>query len=170
MASPGDELVDVLDDEGRTVGVVTRGEMRRQRLPHRCVYLLVFDKQGRLFIHQRTATKDIYPGYWDVAVGGVLCAGELFDDGAHREAREELGVDLALEALFPFRYADEYTIVQAMVYRAVHNGPFHLQPEEVVCGEFVQICSVGMKIASNSFCPDGLAALARFQNWMGEES
>src|SRR5262249_26896649 len=76
--SAADELVDVIDDAGRTIGVVTRREMRRRRLPHRSTAILVFDHAGRLFVHLRTATKDVFPSHWDVAVGGVLGAGETF--------------------------------------------------------------------------------------------
>jgi isopentenyldiphosphate isomerase len=159
---PGDELVDVIDEQGRTVGTVTRRQMRGRRLPHRCTYVLVFNRRGELFIHLRTAGKDVYPSYWDVAVGGVLASGETFDRGAGRELREELGVEAALEALFPFRYADERTVVQAMAYRAVHDGPFRLQPEEIVRGEFVPPGEVSARAARERFCPDGLAVLAEY--------
>src|SRR6266851_4778436 len=91
--SAAEEMVDVIDDAGRTVGVVTRQEMRRRRLPHRSTAILVFDHSGRLFIHLRTPSKDVFPSHWDVAVGGVLSAGESFTEGAQREVREELGVD-----------------------------------------------------------------------------
>src|SRR5262245_23397678 len=111
--------------------------MRERRLPHRCTYILVFNSRGQLFIHLRTPTKDIYPSHWDVCVGGVLAAGESFAEGARRELKEELGIDTTLEELFPFRYSDERTIVHAVVYKAVHDGPFQLQPEEVIRGEFV---------------------------------
>ncbi len=159
---PGDELVDVIDDQGRTVGTVTRREMRARRLPHRCTYILVFNRQGELFIHLRTPTKDVYPSHWDVAVGGVLAAGETFDRGAERELREELGVEAALHPLFPFRYADERSVVQATAYRAVHDGPFRLQPEEVVRGEFVAPEEVAARAARDQFCPDGLAVFAEY--------
>src|SRR5437667_217504 len=102
---PGEELVDVIDDAGRTVAIVTRREMRARRLPHRCAYVLVFNHQGELFIHLRTATKDVFPSHWDVAIGGVLAAAESFEAGARREAREELGIDVEPEPLFWFRYS-----------------------------------------------------------------
>jgi isopentenyldiphosphate isomerase len=159
---PGEELVDVIDDEGRTIGTVTRREMRERRLPHRCVYLLVFNHEGDLFVHQRTATKDVYPSHWDVAVGGVLAAGEAFDTGARREAGEELGVDLEPESLFPFHYADAATVVYGMVYRATYDGPFRLQPEEVVRGEFLPLPDVMVRISREPFCPDGLAVLSEY--------
>lgn len=160
---PAQELVDVIDEHGRTVATVTRREMRARRLPHRCVYILVFNRRGELFIHLRTPTKDVYPGHWDVAIGGVLAAGEGFEGGARREVLEELGVAVDPEPLFPFRYADAATVVRSMAYRIVHDGPFQLQPEEIVRGEFISIAEALERAARESFCPDGLAVLTRFQ-------
>ena len=164
---PALELVDVLDDDGRPVAVMTRREMRGRRLPHRCVYLLVFNRRGELFIHLRTPTKDVYPSYWDVAVGGVLAAGELFDAGAVLEAGEEIGVALAPEPLFPFRYADAASVVYGMVYRATHDGPFRLQPEEVVRGEFVPVAEALARIGREPFCPDGVEVLREYLRRVG---
>jgi isopentenyldiphosphate isomerase len=167
-ADAGGELVDVVDAEGRTVGTVTRREMRARRLPHRCVYVLVFHTDGRLFIHLRTPTKDVYPAHWDVAVGGVLSAGESFAAGARREAAEEMGVEVEPEPLFPFRYEDAATVVQAEVFGVTHSGPFRLQPEEVVCGEFVAVAEALARAARDSFCPDGLAVLDEYLRRGGE--
>src|SRR3989442_128184 len=116
-----EELVDITDADGRVIGSVTRREVRQRGLPHRCVYLLVFNQRSELFIHLRTPTKDVYPSYWDVAIGGVLQAGESFDAGACREGSEELGIAIMPEQLFPFHYEDT---VHGMVYRVVHDGPF----------------------------------------------
>jgi isopentenyldiphosphate isomerase len=163
MASdPSQDLVDVIDDSGQTISTVTRGEMRSRRLPHRCTYILVFNRRGELFVHLRTATKDVYPSHWDIAVGGVLAAGESFAEGARRELAEELGIDAEPEELFPFRYADARSVVQAMVYRLVHDGPFRLQPEEIVRGEFVPLAEVAGRAAREPFCPDGLAVWEEF--------
>src|SRR5260370_521587 len=129
-----DELVDVLDDRGTVTGVTTRGEMRARNLPHRSTCLLVFNRRGELFIHQRTATKDVNPSLWDLAVGGVVAAGESYDQGAHPGLLEELGVAGETEPLFPFRFADERTIVFAMVYRVIHDGACSLQSAGVAWG------------------------------------
>jgi 8-oxo-dGTP pyrophosphatase MutT (NUDIX family) len=160
---PGEELVDVIDDEGRTIDTVTRREVRQHRLPHRCVYVLVFNRKGELFIHLRTPTKDVYPSYWDVCVGGVLSAGESFDLGARREIAEEVGLDLDPEPLFLFRYSDSSSVVLGMVYRVVHEGPFRLQPEEIVRGEFVPPQEVAIRAAKAPFCPDALSVFMEYQ-------
>jgi isopentenyldiphosphate isomerase len=168
-SSSGDERIDLIDESGRTIGTVTRRQMRARRLPHRCAYVLVFNRRGELFIHLRTASKDVYPSHWDVAVGGVLVAGESFEAGAVRELGEELGITAQPEPLFPFRYEDTTTVVQGQVYRVVHDGPFRLQPEEVVCGEFVPLSEVLIRAAQAPFCPDGLAVLAEYQARAGRQ-
>lgn len=163
--APAEELVDVIDDASRTIGVATRARIRAERLPHRCTYVLVFNSRGELFIHLRTPTKDVFPSHWDVCIGGVLTAGESYGDGVRREVREELGVDAAPRELFPFRYADDRTIVHGMVYRLDHDGPFRLQPEEIVRGEFVTLEGAALRAEREAFCPDGLAVLREYLSW-----
>ncbi|HLW63992.1 MAG TPA: NUDIX domain-containing protein [Gemmataceae bacterium] len=160
---PAGELVDVLDDQGRVIGQVTRREMRARRLPHRATYLLVFNRKVELFIHQRTATKDVYPSHWDLTIGGVVAAGESFDEGAKREGLEELGVAIEPVPLFPFRYSDERSAVQGMVYRVQHGGPFRLQPEEIVRGEFVALKDLPKRLYEAPFCPDGIEVWKEYE-------
>lgn len=162
-ANPGDELIDLLDDAGQVIGVVSRREMRGQRLPHRCVYLLVFNSRGELFVHQRTRTKDVFPAYWDLTVGGVPAAGESFDEAALREGREELGVDVKPLPMFPFHYSGEHAIAHGMVYQVTHDGPFHLQPEEISRGEFLPLRELPRLIERERFCPDGLQVWGEFE-------
>jgi isopentenyldiphosphate isomerase len=162
MYDPAQELVDVIDEEGRTVGVATRREIRARRLPHRCTYVLVFNRAGELFVHLRTASKDVYASHWDVAIGGVVGAGETFTQGVQREMREELGVEAEVEELFPYRYADANSCAHAMVYRLVHDGPFTLQAEEIVRGQFVPLDQIEMLDWLRPICPDSLAVLERF--------
>jgi isopentenyldiphosphate isomerase len=159
---PGLELVDVIDQHGNVLATVTRREMRERRLLHRCVYILLFNCHGDVFIHLRTPAKDVFPSHWDVTVGGVLASGESFDQAAERELREELGVDATLESLFLFPYNDESTIVQGKVYRVRHDGPFRLQPEEIVRGEFVAVQEVLVRAATQPFCPDGLSVFEEY--------
>ena len=162
MYDPAAELVDVVDEHGRTIGVVTRRELRERRLAHRSVYLLVFNARGEIFIHLRTATKDVSPSHWDLNIGGVLASGETYDEGARREALEELGVTLEPRPLFPFHFSDEHSTVHGMVYRAEHDGPFHLQAEEIVRGEFVTVEELERRLRTERFCPDGICVWRQF--------
>ena len=157
-----DELVDIIDAAGHTIAVVTRREMRARKLPHRCTYVLVFNARGELFIHQRTAIKDVFPSYWDVCIGGVLTAGETFALGAKREIREELGIDADAEELFSFQYQDAATFAHGMAYQLNHDGPFQLQVEEIVRGEFAPVAEVLERTKREAFCPDGVMVLEKF--------
>ena len=76
---------------------------------------------------------------------------------------EELGIATEPEPLFPFRYADATSSAHAWAYRLYHNGPFRLQPEEIVRGEFVALDEVAVRSAREPFCPDGLAVLAEYR-------
>lgn len=163
MSDPGKELVEVVDELGRVVDIVTRREMRQRRLPHRCTWALVFNSQGELFIHQRSATKDLLPLHWDVTVGGVLAVGEGFDAGVRRELLEELGVVADPDLLFPFRFPEERPYALGMVYRLIHDGPFAFRDGEIVRGEFVAMARLPERIRSVPFCEEGLAILRRYQ-------
>lgn len=150
------EFVDVVDCDGQVIRTVPRSVMRQQRLPHRAVYVLVFDSRGRLLIHQRTLSKDIYPGYWDVCVGGVPQAGESFQEAALRETAEEIGVVAAPKPIFQLRYQDDQTDVFGAVFLLRHDGPFRFQADEIVQGEFADVDALPRLIRERPFCPDGL--------------
>ena len=63
-----------------------------ERLRHRCVFIVVRRTDGRLLVHQRSASKDLWPSAWDVAAGGVVVSGEGWDEAAARELAEEVGI------------------------------------------------------------------------------
>ena len=158
-----DELVDVLSDDGGVVRQATRREVRHGNLLHRSVYILVFNSEGQLFVHQRTATKDVYPSHWDVAVGGVLGAGEDPLAGARRELQEELGVQTdTLRQLFTFRYQEPHNRVIGVVFSCTWDGPVALQPAEIVRGEWLDLEAVIERSRRDQFCPDGLEALGTY--------
>ena len=92
-----DELVEEVDEHGNVLRVVTRAQMRAERLCHRATYIGVLGSDGRLLIHQRSPDKEVHPSYWDVCAGGVCTAGETWPESARRELREELGIEAGLE-------------------------------------------------------------------------
>lgn len=158
------ELVQIVNRENQPIGVEPRSIMRARGLIHRASYVLVFNAREELFIHKRTTTKDIYPGYWGVAAGGVILAGESDEDSARRELTEELGVDdTELKFLFHHFYEREENKVWGAVYRCLHEGPFILQAEEVQYGEFVTLEEVEIRRQTEPFTPDGIEILTRIQ-------
>ncbi len=159
---PGDEIVAIVDEDNRVVGAAPRREMRARRLPHRCTYILVYNSRGEIYVQKRTRTKDVFPGYYDPAAGGVVLAGENYLDGATRELEEEMGIrDVPLESLFKFYHAGDHSRVWGAAYRCVYDGPVTLQEEEVESGAFMTVEAVFQAAASQPFTPDGLYVLRR---------
>jgi isopentenyldiphosphate isomerase len=157
------ELVDVVDAEDRVIGRATRAEIRAQKLRHRATYILVFNASGQLFVHQRTATKDVYPSYFDVVVGGVVGAGESYDEGARRELAEELGITSATpRPILAFQYEDGDNRVNGRVYSCSYDGPLALQADEIASGEWLDLDVVLERTRQAPFCPDGIEALFRY--------
>jgi len=157
------EEIDVVDDDDRVIGRATRREVRERRLRHRATYVLVFNGGGQIFVHLRTADKDVYPSYYDVAVGGVVGAGETYDEAARREVEEEIGIVAApLRSILPLRYEDEQNRVNGMVYSLTHDGALRLCEDEIVSGEWLDLDQVIERVQHDPFCPDGIEALFRY--------
>jgi 8-oxo-dGTP pyrophosphatase MutT (NUDIX family) len=150
-----DELVEEVDEQGDVLRVVTRAEMRAQRLRHRCVYLLVID-DGRLLVHRRAPHKDVWPSRWDVAAGGVVGAGEAWLDAARRELAEELGIDAEPVEVGRGTWASDDVQVLGHVYVVEHTGPFHFDDGEVVEARFVGAAELDALLASHDTCPDSV--------------
>ena len=131
-----DEIVALYDESGRVIGSAPRSRMRAENLRHAATGVVVRDPLGRVFVHRRTDTKDVYPGRYDFTAGGVLLAGEDPDEAARREAEEELGVTSPLVRLGEADYEDDHTSYRAFLYETTWDGPMRLQPEEVESGEW----------------------------------
>ena len=96
------ELVDLVDADDRRASRSSRAPRcgaRGAAARHRACYVAVLTSAGELVVHRRADWKDVYPGCWDVCFGGVLGAGEAWDDAARRELQEEAGIDARLELL-----------------------------------------------------------------------
>ncbi len=133
-----EESVTIVDDRNRVIGAAPRWRMRRERLPHRATFIFVFATDGRLLIQRRSADKDLYPSYYDLAAGGVVAAGEDYARCACREAEEELGIsDHPLEEQREFYYEDADSRCFGRIYHCRHDGPFRLQTAEISEAFFV---------------------------------
>lgn len=159
---PGDKLVPLYDESGRPSGeVVTRREMRARNLRHAATVVVVRSPRGEVYVHRRTDTKDVFPGHYDFAAGGVLQVGEDPHAAALREAEEELGVTgVPLVPLGEADYADEHTTYRAFCFTCVYDGPITWQPEEVAWGEWVDVPQLREMVASLPFVPDTVALLS----------
>jgi aminoglycoside phosphotransferase (APT) family kinase protein/8-oxo-dGTP pyrophosphatase MutT (NUDIX family) len=170
---PGDvEQVQLYDDQGHPSGVTDRARMRAENLTHAATAVVVRDSYGRVFVHRRTDTKDVYPGRYDFAAGGVVTAAEDPHIAAVRELTEELGVsDVPLELIRIARYSDDHTDYWGYCFTTTYDGPVRLQPEEVAEGDWWTLDRLVAALDSappdgpGSFMPDTAGLLAE---WLRE--
>jgi isopentenyldiphosphate isomerase len=155
-----DELIDIVDEQDRVVGQARRSEAYARRLRHRSAFVLVRDAEDRIFVHRRTATKQVFPSLHDMWVGGVVGAGETYDDAALREAEEELGVEGLPRPtpLFTFRYETEAYAWWSAAYQLRCTRPVRPQPEEVAWHTFLTEEELAARLTEWEWVPDGLAA------------
>lgn len=164
-----DEIVALYGPDGRETGSAPRSRVRAENLRHGATGVVLFRPDGRLFVHQRTDTKDVYPGRWDATAGGVMEPGETPLAAAERELAEELGVKAPLVWIGEADYADANTSYRAFLFWAVTEQEPRLQPEEVQAG--VWMSREGFLAAAEAeperFMPDTLALLG---DWLRSQS
>ncbi|RRJ85057.1 NUDIX hydrolase YfcD [Aestuariirhabdus litorea] len=157
-----EEWVLEVDQQNQPLGRVTRREMRLHNLCHRAVYIFVFNGDGQLYVQRRTLSKDLYPGYLDLAAGGVVGAGESYDEAAYRELEEELGIaGVTLTPRFHFFYQGERNRVWGKVYSCCWDSDLRLQAEEVAAVELMDPQSILTATHPGRYTPDSLVALKR---------
>ena len=140
MADNPDELFDVVDEEDRVIGVARRGEVHARKLRHRAVHILVQSPEGDIFLQKRSMQKDSQPGKWDSSASGHLDSGESYEVAAVRELGEELGIfNVGVEEIGSLPAGEVTGMEFVRIYRASHEGPFVLHPEEIEDGRWASV-------------------------------
>jgi 8-oxo-dGTP pyrophosphatase MutT (NUDIX family) len=162
-ADPGDELVDLVDELDRVVGQATRREVRRRKLLHRGTAVLCRNPAAEVYVHRRTDTKDVFPGRYDMFVGGVVAAGEGYEAAAARELAEELGVaGRRLRFLFMHRYTGADNPNWGAAFEVTWDGPVRPQATEIAWGAFLPLPDLLARLPAWPFVPDSLEMFTRW--------
>lgn len=157
------ELIAWVDEHDEVLGALPRAELRQRGLIGRGTFILLFNAAGELCVHRRTLSKAVYPGYWDIAAGGMVAAGEGYAQSAERELAEELGIrDAVLRDHGRFFFDQPENRIWCAVFSAVSDAPLVLQPEEVLEAHFMTLEAVQLDIRHKPYCPDSLVALDHY--------
>lgn len=125
------ELLPIVDENDIEVGVARRGDIHRRAWRHRSVHVLVLNSRGQLLLQRRSLMKDVYPGFWDVSVGGHVGVGETYEEAARRETKEELGIESPLRSVGKLNASAPTGWEFVEVYVCRHDGPFLAPPGEI---------------------------------------
>ncbi|MCI9087009.1 MAG: NUDIX domain-containing protein [Clostridia bacterium] len=117
------EYIDILDENGIFTGkIATRQEVYKLGLWHRIVLVAIISKERKVLLQQRQDNKKIYPGMWDISVGGHIDSGEDTISAAMREVVEEVGIYISpTSSADVFRYMTSYRFMKTFENGMIDN-------------------------------------------------
>jgi isopentenyl-diphosphate delta-isomerase len=97
-----EEYLDIWNSEGQPTGETCLKDIAHQKgLFHPTVHVWFYTPAPALLLQKRSFLKQTYPEFWDVSVAGHVSAGESILEGALREVKEEIGLDIQEIDLLP---------------------------------------------------------------------
>lgn len=151
-----DEIFPLVDEESNVIGQATRSKCHDgSKLLHPVIHLHVFNKEGRLFMQKRSATKDIQPNKWDSSVGGHIDLNETPQQAALREAQEEIGL-YDLNIYFLDKYIIETDVERELTYcfYTITEQTPDVDMKEVCDGRFWEIEEIKGALGQEIFTPN----------------
>ncbi len=120
-----EEVYDVVNENDEVIGRATRKEVHSDpKLIHRAAGVYIFNKKKHLLMQKRSATKDMFPGYWVFSVGGHVDSGDTYEKTALRELHEELGVNVPLTHWMKIFQPGQHESEFWTMFYGTHEGPF----------------------------------------------
>ena len=155
------EYFDVVDSHDHVVGRATRDECHAKGLWHRGIHIVVVNSRNEILLQKRSMTKDLYKGYWTDAASGHVDSGEIYEQSAQRELREELGVSAPLASLFDIkkRAGNDNELIR--VFLARHDGPFTPDKDEIDRVQFFELGQITGMLKTEHFTPATIEILEK---------
>ena len=144
-----DEIYDVVDEKDQVIGQATRREIHQRSLLHRSIHILVFNSENEVFLQKRSMAKDENPGLWDTSSAGHVDSGETYDDCAHRELWEELGIKAVLKPLDKIEACEETYQEHVQVYTCGTNAAIKINMDEISEGKYCDLRIIESEVQNN---------------------
>jgi isopentenyldiphosphate isomerase/intracellular septation protein A len=152
-----EEWFPVVEESGKIIGSAPRRVCHdgKSKLLHPVVHLHLFNKEGKIYLQKRAASKDIQPGKWDTSVGGHISPGERIEDALVRESKEELEIK-DFEPQFIQKYVWESARERELVFSfiTVSEQLPVFNPDEIDEGRYWSLDEIRQNIGKDIFTPN----------------
>ena len=162
-----EELLDLVDENDRVIGIASRGECHgNPACLHRAVHLFVLNPSGEIYLQLRNMNKLVQPGKWDTSVGGHISTGEEYIDALYRETGEELGMT-DFSPCFMYSYIMHNNFESEMIssFICVTDRSLQPNPDEISEGRFWPESEITANLGVSLFTPNFEDEYGRFQDW-----
>jgi isopentenyl-diphosphate delta-isomerase type 1 len=159
-----EEIFDVVDENDKIIGKTTRKEVHDKKLTHRSVMFFIFDKDRKILVTQRTKTKDMFPEYWSITLGGHVNSGETYEKAVVREAWEEAKIKEKPFFITSFKKRIPEEKENSRIYGFITNQKPKLEKKELKQGKFMTIKEIEEKIKEEKFLPETEFLLKTIKN------
>lgn len=85
------EILVLVDEHDNEIGTDTRENCHRGKGKRHRAYTVFLFHEGKLLLQQRSKTKQLWPGGWDVSFTSHVYPGETYGEAAARKGAQELG-------------------------------------------------------------------------------
>ena len=135
---------------------------------HRAFTILLFSKDGKLLLTQRSMSKMLWPGDWDGTVASHPRQSETYVSSAERRLPQEIGITCKLDYLFKFEYhvpyknvGSENEICGTLIGIIEDPRKIKLMKDEISATKWVNFHELLAEIKKSPgiFCPWMLVAL-----------
>jgi isopentenyl-diphosphate delta-isomerase len=121
----------LVNEADEPVGALSKVDCHKHGgILHRAFSLFVFNEQGELLVHQRAASKPLWPGYWSNSCCSHPRVGESMDHAIARRSQEELGFATAMSFVYKFEYTAHFSdLGTEHELCSVYTGEYHGEPD-----------------------------------------
>ncbi|HLD85604.1 MAG TPA: NUDIX domain-containing protein [archaeon] len=156
-----------VDEKDKPIKRVSVKEAHENRLLHRACYVILEDNKGRLMLQKRSNTVRNYPGQCTASATGHVDYGETYEEAAHREMEEEIGVNVKLKKIGKFKKVDNICNVWATLFLGKYNGSFKIDEKAVAEVRFFTCHEIRhtMKEHPEEFVPSTPMFLDIYEKW-----
>lgn len=133
--------------------------MRSENLIHRIAYVFVFSPLGSLYVQQRSTDRDIFPGCWDLATGGILHREESYLSAAKRELGKRLGIyHQELKPHGEFYVSTSQCRAWGSVFSLIWDGEIQPQGRQISHWQYLNIDDLPVFLGQENITPTSYQA------------